>query len=491
MNIGCIYSVEDYVTIEKPLPGPAGIPFGISSIATILKNAGHIVELLVFTPITPVTKVIEDFIRRFEPEMFCLTAVSTQFPLICKIAETVKEIDPSIYTVLGGHHASLNPEQAIKNHAFDAICIGEGEKAVVELTTQLENRKDPSNIPNLWIKHAGSEDIEKNLREPFIEDLDSLPYIDRDMWEPWIANSKDMPSILLGRGCPFRCAYCSNHAMAKISPGKYVRFRSPENVINEINCITEKNPSLESIYLEIETFGAILEYTFNMCKKLEEFNATRQKPISFGVNLAVTRNIVNNTGLLEAFNRANITFVNIGLESGSERIRTEILRRPRYTNKDIVEFCNLAQKYSVKVNMYILIGLPGETLADFKETIKCVRECKPQSLFLSIYHPYPGTDLYEMAVKMGVLNEEKIQAQAERRKSYLDLPGFSRFQIKKEYILFYYNVYKGKWPVWKIAAHSARLAISAYPGINSFYRYLISRSRIFAYLKERLASFNR
>lgn len=491
MNIGCVYSVEDYVTVEKPLAGPASIPFGIASIATVLKNAGHNVELLVFTPITPVSKTIKSFIERFKPEMFCLTSVSTQFPLVCKIAEAIKQTDPSIFVILGGHHASLKPDEAVNIPSLDAICIGEGEKAVVELAAQIEDGKGPDNIPNLWIKRTASGSSEKNPQAPFIQDLDTLPYIDREMWEPWIADIKDMPSILLGRGCPFRCAYCSNHAMAKISPGKYVRFRTPEHIIGEISYIVDRYPWVEVIYLEIETFGAILEYTFKMCKKLEEFNSTLRKPIGFGVNLAVTRNIINNVELFEAFNRANIKFVNIGLESGCERIRSEILRRPRYTNKDIIEFCSQAQKYSIKVNMYVLIGLPGETLPDFKETVKCVRECQPQHLFLSIYHPYPGTDLYDMAVKMGVLNEENIQVRAERKKSYLDLPGFSKFQIKKEYLLFYYNVYKRKWPVWRIIAHSARMAISAYPGLNSIYRYLLNHNRIFACLKEKLASFNK
>lgn len=490
MNIGCVYSVEDYVTIEKPLSSPASIPFGISSIATVLKNAGHNVEILVFTPATPITKVIESFIEQSKPKMFCLTSVSTQFSLVCKIAESIKRINPSIFVVLGGHHASLNPDEAIKVQALDAICIGEGEKAVVELAAQVESGKEPIGIPNLWIKHVGSGDIERNPQDPFIEDLDTLPYIDRDMWEPWITDPRDMPSILLGRGCPFRCTYCSNHAMAKISPGKYVRFRSPEHVIGEINYILERNPSLESIYLEVETFGAILEHSFNLCASLKKFNSEREKPINFGVNLAVTRKIMNNTRLLESFKEANIKFVNIGLESGSERIRNEILRRPKYTNKDIFGFCGLAQKHSIKVNMYVLVGLPGETLADFKETVKCVRECQPQHVFLSIYHPYPGTDLYETAIRLGVLNEEKMQAKVERRKSYLDLPGFSKVQVKKEYILFNYNVYKGRWPRGKIIAHSARLATSAYPRLNGFYRYLLNRSRTFAGLKERLASFN-
>ena len=128
------------------------IPFGISIIATVLKVAKQDVDLFVISPVAPVRKIIEDYIREKKPQLFCLSAVSSQFPPIECVAALIKELDPDIFVVLGGHHASLSPDQAIKCPNLDAICVSEGDSAVVELARQLEDEKWPTEIPNLWIR---------------------------------------------------------------------------------------------------------------------------------------------------------------------------------------------------------------------------------------------------------------------------------------------------------------------------------------------------
>ncbi len=114
------------------------IPFGISIIATVLKVAGHYVDLFVISPVTPLKKILQDYIKEKKPQLFCLSAVSSQFPPIEDVAALVKELDPDIFVILGGHHASLSPDQAIKCPNLDAICVSEGDSAVVQLTRQLE-----------------------------------------------------------------------------------------------------------------------------------------------------------------------------------------------------------------------------------------------------------------------------------------------------------------------------------------------------------------
>jgi len=111
MKIGCFYSIENYVSIDKSMRSPMEIPFGISIIATVLKVAGHNVDLFVIRPVTPLRKTLEKYIKEKRPQLFCLSAVSSQFPAIEKVAALVKEIDPSIFVILGGHHASLAPDK--------------------------------------------------------------------------------------------------------------------------------------------------------------------------------------------------------------------------------------------------------------------------------------------------------------------------------------------------------------------------------------------
>ena len=211
MNICCIYSQEAFTTVDKPLSSPAQIPFGISYITTIFKERDYDVGLMVLTPNSNIDKMIRNYIKEKKPSLFCLTAVSSQFPFICSVAKQIKLIDPSIYVVLGGHHATLNPEHAIRSQYIDCICVGEGELAIIELASKLKNGERIREINNLWIKDKSTNEIEKNKTNSFIEDLDSLPMIDRNIWKPWIEDNNRMHSVLVGRGCPNRCTYCSNH----------------------------------------------------------------------------------------------------------------------------------------------------------------------------------------------------------------------------------------------------------------------------------------
>ena len=359
MNITCVYTTEAYNTVEKPLSVATEIPFGIAMIATVLENEGHSVELLVITPDTSYDEVIKRNVDDKQPPLYCFTAVSTQYWQVKQVAEYVREIDPSIFLLLGGHHSSLNSEEVIDDEAFDAICVGEGEQAVISLAESLsENRKIKSpmllnnNIPNLWIKDRITNGVIKNSTGFFKEDLDG-PYINRKMWDSWIERPDEYPSILLGRGCPFKCTYCSNHAMAKLSEGRYVRFRSSEHITGELDYIKKLYPKVDRVYLEVETFGANRKASYAVFDALGEYNKTLRTPLKFGANMAITSNyMINPERRIELFEKArfaNLTTINIGLESGSERVR-KLLKRPQHTNQELIEFCKDAQeKHNIKI----------------------------------------------------------------------------------------------------------------------------------------------
>jgi len=428
MKIGCVYTVETYDSIERPFRAPTEIPFGIAIIISVLQKAGHDVELFVITPETPLDEYLGKYIKNEQPEMFCFTAVSTQYWQSKKIAQYVLEADASIYCVLGGHHASLNSTEVIEQGIFDAICVGEGERAIVALAESLQHKKTGHyDIKNLWFRDRVTGEIYKNASAEFQGDLDSLPYINRRIWDKWIEQPDEYPSLLLGRGCPFKCTYCSNHAMAKLSEGGYVRFRSPENIIGELKCISEDYPGVERVYLEVETFGANRKASFAVFDAIAEYNRSREKPLGFGINLALTSSFMANPErieeLLSKSRAANITTINVGLESGSERMRREVLIRPKHTNEEIINFCNAARKYDIKVIYFVLIGLPGETIEDYMETVRVARESQPFTCYVSIFFPYLGTDLATQAIRMGLIQPDSLSPTRRKKHSTVGLGG--------------------------------------------------------------------
>jgi len=106
-----------------------------------------------------------------------------------------------------------------------------------------------------------------------------------------------------------------------------------------------------------------------------------------------------------------------------------------------------------------MMGIPGESVADFRETLQMVRRCEPDNIWLSIYYPYPGTDLYCLAKEQELFKKEIISHVLERKRPYLNLPGFSKRRIRIEYILFKFNVYKGKQPLKERIFYAMRAAI--------------------------------
>ncbi len=484
MRIAFIYTLDEYATLEKPLMSPTSIPFGISCLASVLKKEGHVIDVLVLTLDTPLKAAIDKFIDEFKPDLFALTAVASQFSFISKIAALLKESSPSTYIVLGGHHASLSTESCVVDPSFDALCIGEGDIAIKELVAQLEAKKEPSGINNLWIKNKNG--VEKNPQNKFIADLNEFPFPEREMWDKWMLLPDFEPSVLISRGCPYVCTYCANHAMAKLADGKYVRYRSPENIVAEIQSIITRSPRVKRVYLEAETFGADLKMTFKICEALEEFNKTLKTPIEYFANFTLVKMVSANIELLEALQRANFTGMNVGLESGSERVRNGYLKRPRYKNEDLIEFCHRAKKYGIGVTLFVLMGVPGETLEDYYETVRVVREAEPVHIYLSIFYPYPGTDLWKVSVDLGLIPKEHKQGY-ERTKPNLDLPGFSHKQIKHEYVWFYYKAFKGKHPFIKVMARTFRTYLKTKPNVNRVFNQL-SSSKLLLYIKQKLRS---
>ena len=477
LRVLCIYTSDENTDAKKPLDGGSSIPFGLAMIATVLKEAGHDVSVLVLNVRNPFRQIIVEMVNNFAPQLVCMTSVSSHFELIKKISQTVKSVDPRIYTALGGHHASLNPDEAISCGFFDGVCLGEGEKGIVEVASILTAGGVPSNILNFWFSLPVSNTIEKNPMAPFNEDLDSLPFIDRNMWKRWIKEPDRRPSVLLGRGCPNSCSYCSNHKMRNLASGKYVRQRSPANVVLELNKICEEN-SITSIYLDLETITARINYALEISEALTEFNSKRSSPIVFRTNLSLSSAITKNPDVanqvLNAFSRANIKSLSIGLESGSERLRKEVLKRPHYSNEDFIQFCHIAKTYGIRVFAFVIIGLPSETLEDWSQTLDVLRLSGVQNFYPYIFYPYPGTEIATMAARHGFLKRPSLGTR-ERYQVVFRQSGFPTTQVTKEFVLCRFKVFKGSWPLDRRLSSVVRNFLMMHPILEPTVLFLIER----------------
>jgi radical SAM superfamily enzyme YgiQ (UPF0313 family) len=373
--------------------------------------------------------------------------------------------------LLGGVHASLCSRECLSDHAIDAVCIGEGEDVALSWVDAVARGARPSRIPGARIKIPGTTDIDSTPPAGFRTNLDQLPLINYAHWERWIDPDNRNIRVVVGRGCPYSCAFCSNHAIRALQSGPYVRFRSPKNILAEIEMLLYRFPGLDAIYLEIETIGASIPWLLDLCNHIARFNATLQRPIEFRANFAVTTHLVQDEdrlrAVLAALQRANFVALNVGLESGSPRIRQEILNRPSYTNADLIRFCQSAKQYGIGVCFCTLIGVPTETLADALETSNVARACDPERIYPSIYYPYPGTRLHSLSAQMSLINPSDLGTRAERSRVYLRLEGFPRWRVFFEYVIMNWRVFYGRYKTTRLLRYTVWYLLRIVPGLSS------------------------
>lgn len=468
MNVLFILTLSNYANIKKPILNQGSINLGLSYVSTLLKKNKHITELLVLTRETKKV-MINKSIKLFKPDIICFTSASSEYNFVREIAKYIKETYPRIHLIIGGPHPTLNPESVIKDD-FDSLCIGEGEYPFLELAEALREKKSIKNIKNLWVKEKGK--TYKNKTRKFLQDLDSLGFPDREIWQKWIAFPKSRPSVLLGRGCPFKCTYCANHYYATTAKGQYVRTRTVKSIIDEIKYIKNKYYWTEEIYLEIETIILNTKFSEELFKELKKLKQEYPE-IWYGVNLRVVPKL-NYLPYFKAMREANIKYVNIGLESGSKRIREKILNR-HYENKDIIDCAFCAKQEGIEVFLYTMMGLPTETMTDFKKTVKVCRKIQPKWVYVHFFYPYPGTKIYEQYSEKKIYGKKRA---LERKYQTIKLHNFKSKDIKKEYYFFYWNVYKGKKPIVVVILYTLFQFISSNYTLNKFYRSISTNKNI-------------
>jgi radical SAM superfamily enzyme YgiQ (UPF0313 family) len=248
-----------------------------------------------------------------------------------------------------------------------------------------------------------------------------------------------------------------------------VRFRSPQNILAEFEVILRRFPDATSIHLEIETIGASIPWALQLCARLAAFNETRTLPIVFRTNLAITSGLLQHEdqlhALLAAFRQANLLTLDVGLESGSQRIRRDILNRPQYTNAELIRFCNLARQHGISVTLYMLIGVPTETVAEALETSSVARACEPLDIAPYIFYPYPGTKLHELAAEMHLVDPRHLGVRAERSRVYLKLKDFPRRRVFLEYVLIEWRVFHGRRNWFGTVSTMLARALAIVPGL--------------------------
>ena len=405
MHVCCIYvralrnlrnNIDNYKV------NGALIPLGISYISSSLQLKGYTTEIIYCTEYT-YSEGIKKYITK-KPDVIAISITSTlDYRLACELVSYLKKEIPDVKIIIGGIYITLARNKIVdKIENIDAICIGAGEKAIVEYVKQVE-KGTYYKTDNLWIK-TGNELI-KCDKVLSIENLDELPFPDRKGWDRWIYCREKQP-LLLTRGCVYNCVFCANNALKKVPDNKYFNERSVENVIDELKYIIKEYDYISEINVVSENVLANPDKFRRLCVALKEINDGLKNKLSFQMEFNFTYNLLDkDKDILQLMKDANIKWCCFSLESGSLEIRKK-LKKPVYSNEQIIEFFGILRNLGMNTAVWVMYCYPFETKQTYLETIQCLKLCKPDYIEYQFLSPIEYTDLSQFVEK---LNYKKVK----------------------------------------------------------------------------------
>src|SRR3989338_3048292 len=221
-------------------------PLGLMYLASFIKQKGiNDVQIIDARRMRLSDGALKDKIKKFEPDIVGITGLHFEGNGAHAAARITKSLEKKYIVVLGGPYASADYKMALEDKSFDYAVVGEGEESFYELIKCLSEGGNLDGLKGVAYRHNGSYQYQPRLE--YIEDLDSIPHPAWDLIKldnyfdsrrlsignPLQVEIRAVP-IFTSRGCPFGCYYCHNLF------GKSVRFRSADNVLQELEYLVSK-----------------------------------------------------------------------------------------------------------------------------------------------------------------------------------------------------------------------------------------------------------
>ncbi len=372
------------------------VPLGILYISAFLEQQGFDNE--VFDSTFSDKQTFFKYLDEFKPEIIGLyTNLMTKLNVL-QIISHIKTHHPKTIIVLGGPEVRASAEKFLLRGA-DIIVIGEGEITMLDVVQHFSQQKQASDlllVPGIALIHEGHY-VQTSERSK-IADVNTLPFPNRkkvnlDLYlETWTKHhGKNAISVNTMRGCPYSCKWCSRAVY-----GASYRRRSPELVAEELQQIY-KSYSPDSIWFVDDVFTIHHRW-------LSEFNeALKQKNLNISYE-CITRADRLNEDVIKTLKESGCFRVWIGAESGSQKVIDLMDRRVKV--EQVRDMIQLASKHGIETGTFIMLGYPGETETDIKETIHHLKTSAPDHFTITVAYPIAGTELYQEIEPIKINNVE-------------------------------------------------------------------------------------
>jgi hopanoid biosynthesis associated radical SAM protein HpnJ len=362
-------------------------------------------------------------------EFLVLFTSTPGFPGDIRLAAKIREVNPKIKIAFVGPHVSVLPERSLKDcREIDFVVRKEFDFAAYEFA----HGKPLEEI--LGISYLKDGSVVHTPDRPEIQDLDSLPHVTEVYRRDLDVTRYNVPfllypyvSLYTTRGCPAQCTFC---LWPQTLSGHPWRKRSTDDVAREMANAKELWPDVREFFFDDDTFNIQKARTIELCAKLKPLNIT----------WSCTSRVTTDYETLKAMKEAGCRLLIVGYESGDPQILKNIkkgatVERARQFTKD-------CHKLGLVVHGDFILGLPGETHETIRTTVAFAKELDVETIQVSVAHAYPGTELYDYAVKNGfMVGDNKMVDEGGHQLAHIQYPGLPADDILEAVHRFYDEYY--------------------------------------------------
>jgi hopanoid biosynthesis associated radical SAM protein HpnJ len=377
-----------------------------------------------------------------EYEFLVLYTSTPGFPGDIRLAERIKDANPKIKIAFVGPHVTVLPEQSLREgRAIDFVVRKEFDYAVKEFA----DGKPVDEILGVSYRKNGS--VGHNADRPQLQDLDSLPHVTDVYHRDLDVRRYNVPfllhpyvSLYTTRGCPAQCTFC---LWPQTTSGHAWRKRSTDDVAREMAKAKEYWPYVREYFFDDDTFNIQKARTVELCAKLKPLKLT----------WSCTSRVTTDYETLKAMREAGCRLLIVGYESGDAQILKNIkkgatLERARQFTKD-------AHKLGLVVHGDFILGLPGESRETIRNTVAFAKELDVETIQVSVAHAYPGTELYDFALKNNFMVKGSMVDEGGHQLAHIEYPGLPADEILHSVHRFYDEYYFRPKAVFRILRKAA------------------------------------
>ena len=365
--------------------------------ATLLKNNGYDVSYI--------DSVVQDYdedmtineILKIKPDVIFIETATPTYNFDIKFVDKIKD-KLDVKVLMAGSHVTKFPEKCIEESKVDFVIKGEHDFITLNVINALKDKKSFEKIKGICFR--SKDKIINNPNDVLIEDLDSLPFPDRNLIpHQWYIEGhvKNLPFtfVMAARGCPNICSFC---LWPNIFYNHRVRVRSPKNIVDELEWLINEY-GMKEIFFDDDTFNISKNRVMDICNEI----LNRKIKIVWGCSCRVD---CADEEMFNVMKKSGCKLICYGVESANP----ETLKR---TNKriDLDQARNavkLTQKAKIIAHVNLMVGFPWETREEMEKTINFGLELNADTVQYSLVFPHPGSEMYDIALKEGWFYEEAL-----------------------------------------------------------------------------------